>query len=201
MPRPRARQLFDLGGQWIAEEPGRPGYYRYWTDAGTGRTRRASLGTADIEVAKERLANLVLTGGTKTENSLLVAVLENYFREKTDHLASKGSARNAGGLFLDCWGELVRVGSLSEDRVKAFVSWSLTRNYAISTVARNLGVLAAALSFAKLNVQLLCSEGAILSRWPEFRPKAPRRIFEPTDLELIRLLRAPPPCQPTAVDF
>ena len=60
MPRRKARSEFELAGQWIAEEPGRPGHYRFWIDPGVGRTRRASLGTTDIEEAKARLAAAAL---------------------------------------------------------------------------------------------------------------------------------------------
>ena len=193
MPRPRARNLFELGGQWIAEEPGRPGLYRFWNDAGTGRTRRASLGTADIETAKKRLAEIVVTGASKTNDSHLAVVLENYFIDKTDHLTSKHTARNAGRLMLECWGDLAKVRSLTEERQKKFVAWSFERNHAISTISRNLGVLAAALAHAKLRADLTYNEGAILSAWPEFKPKPARKSFEPTDTELARLLSADMP--------
>jgi hypothetical protein len=59
MPRPRARELFCLDKYWIAHDPGSEHLYRFWTNEGTGRTRRATLGTADLETAKERLADFV----------------------------------------------------------------------------------------------------------------------------------------------
>ena len=34
------------------------------------------------------------------------------------------------------------------------------------------------------------SEGAILAKWPEFKPKPARKLFEPSDAELARLLAA-----------
>ncbi len=193
MPRPRARPLFELAEQWIAEEPGRPGLYRFWNDPGTGRTRRAKLGTDDLEIAKTRLAEIVLTKQVKTNDSHLLVVLENYFCDKTDHLVSRSSARNAGRLFLECWGPSFRVRALSVERQKDFVRWSIDRNHALSTISRNLGVLAAALSHAKLSVEVIYSEGSVLSQWPEFRPKPPRIIFEPTDGDLVRLLSASMP--------
>lgn len=60
MPRARARPLFELGSQWIAKESGRAGFYRFWNDAGNGRTRRASLRTADLEEAKRKLAEILI---------------------------------------------------------------------------------------------------------------------------------------------
>jgi len=146
--QPRARQLYQLDGQWIAEEPGRPGLYRFWNDPGTGRTRRARLISEDIEAAKKELAQIVLVGQIKTNDSHLLVVLENYFVDKTDYLASRQSARNAGRLFSECWGALFKVRSLTDERQKRFVEWSLERNHAISTISRNLGVLAAAVAHA-----------------------------------------------------
>jgi integrase len=193
MPRARQKALFELGGQWIAREVGKPGFYRYWHDAGTGHSRRASLGTSDPEEAKTRLAEIVVRGAVKTTVTPLSIVLEEYFLNKTDHLVSKGTARNAGRLLLECWGDLVQTGDLTEANQKKFVKWSLTKRHAISTVARNLGVLAAALEHSKLSVDVIYNEGAILAKWPEIKPKPARKIYEPTDEELARLLRAPIP--------
>ena len=193
MPRPRARPLFELGSQWIGREKGKPYFYRYWHDAGTGHSRRASLGTADIEEAKTRLAEIIVRGEVKTAKSHLSVVLEDYFINKTDHLTSSGTARNAGRLMLECWGDLIQTGDLLEAKQKKFVKWSLERDHALATIARNLGVLAAALAHAKLQIDVIYNDGAILAKWPEIKPKAPRKIYEPTDEELARMLRAPIP--------
>lgn len=192
MPRPRQKALFELGGQWIAREAGKPFLYRYWHDAETGHSRRASLGTADIEAAKTRLAEIVVRGEVKTVDSYLSVVLEDYFLNKTDHLATRGTARNAGRLLLECWGDLIRTGALTDAQQKKFVLWSLEkpRRHSLGTIARNLGVLAAALAQAKLTIGVTYTEGGILAKWPEIRPKPPRKTYEPTDEELARLLRA-----------
>lgn len=188
MPRPRARPLFELGGQWIAQEPGRIGFYRYWNDAGTGRTRRASLGTKDLERAKERLAEIVIAGAPATIDCHLTLVLENYFLERTDHLSSAKPSRHAGKLMLECWGELIKASALTEAKQKEFIEWSLEQGHAISYVARNLGVCAAAFSHAKLPADIIYNEGAILEKWPHLKPKPKRKIFEPTNEQLARLL-------------
>ncbi len=190
MPRPRRKALFELGGQWIARENGKGFLYRYWHDAGTGHSRRVSLGTADFEEAKRILAEIVVRGEVKTANSHLSVVLEDYFLNKTDHLVSAGTARNAGRLMLACWGDLVLTGDLTEAKQKKFVKHSMELGHALATIARNLGVLAAALAHAKLPIDVIYNEGAILAKWPEIKPKAPRIIYEPTDEELARLLRA-----------
>lgn len=195
MPRPRARSLFELGGQWIAEEPGRAGLYRFWNDAGTGRTRRASLGTADLEAAKTSLAEIIVKGAAKTADSHLSIVLEKYFTEKTDYQTAGDSARNAGRLMLENFGSMAKASVLGDDdQVKKFVRWSLLDlNHAVSTVSRNLGVGAAALAHSKISIDVTYNEGAILAKWPEFDPKPARVIFEPSDAELARLLAASMP--------
>jgi hypothetical protein len=41
---------------------------------------------------------------------------------------------------------------------------------------------------SKITVHIAYSEGTLLSKWPEFKPKPPRRTFEPSDTDLARLL-------------
>jgi len=89
MPRKRARPLFELGGQWIAREPGSPFYHRFWTEPGTGRTRRASLRTEDLDAATKLLAEIVVKGSPKTQNAPLSAVLLDYFESRTDRLPAR----------------------------------------------------------------------------------------------------------------
>ena len=55
-------RLFELDGQWIGQEAGSPKLYRYWYDGGSGRVRRRSLGTSNLEDAKRKLAAVVVQG-------------------------------------------------------------------------------------------------------------------------------------------
>lgn len=189
MPRPKARSLFELGGQWISTEPKRPGYYRYWNDPGTGRTRRASLGTEDLERAKEKLIEITAGKIPANVNGHLARVLEQYYWDRTDFLPSAKPARHAGKLLLECWGALIKVSALTEAKQKEFIEWSLTRGHSISYIARNLGVGAAAIAHAKLSVEIICNEGTILNKWPHLKPKPKRKVFEPSDEQLAHLLR------------
>lgn len=189
MPRARARALFELCGQWIAEEPGRLGLYRFWNDAGTGRTRRASLGTSNLEEAKRRLAEIVVRGAPATPDSHLAIIFENYFLQRTDHLPSAKPARHAGRLFLECWGDLTKASAVNDGKLKDFVNWSVKRGNSISYIARNFSTLAAAMKHAKLHREIPMKAGAILDKWPDIKPTARRKIYEPTDEELARLLR------------
>ncbi len=83
MSRPRTSVLFEISGHWIAAEPGSRNLYHFWNDTGVGRTRRASLRTADLEIAKRKLAELIVLGAPKTADAPLSVVLEKYFVERT----------------------------------------------------------------------------------------------------------------------
>ena len=193
MPRPRARPLFELGGQWISTEPGRPGYYRYWNDTGNGRTRRASLGAEDLEEAKGKLSEIIVRGAPATDRTPLSIVLERYFQDRTDFLPSAKPARHAGKLFLECWGPLVRVHVLDARKLKEFVDWSASHGHSMPYIARNFSVVAAALAHSDLKLDVPMKAGAILDKWPDLKDTPKRKLFEPTDGELARLLAQPMP--------
>lgn len=192
MPHPRKRVLFELGGQWIAAEPGRKGLYRYWTAPGTGRNRRASLGTEDLDEAKLRLAEIVLRGATPTDRTYLSVILNNYCEQHGDRTATGKQARHSARLFLKCWGETIRAGDVTEDRQRQFAEWSAAQGHAISYIARNFVVLAAALNRAHLPIDVVKSVGQIRERWG-IAGKAPRSVFIPTDDDLALLWRAKMP--------
>lgn len=189
MPRRKVRSEFEVAGQWIAREPGRNGYYRYWNDEGTGRTRRKSLRTNDLDEAKKRLAEIVTLEAPPGIDTLLSTILLRYYWDRTDFLPSAQPARHAGILLLQCWGGAVKASEITEAKQKRFVEWSLERGHSSSYVSRNLGVCAAAISHAKLPISVITNENSILSKWPHLKPKPKRRIFEPTDEQLAHLLR------------
>jgi integrase len=190
MPRPRARPIFELGGQWIAHDPGSPFLHRFWTEPDTGRTRRASLRTEDLEEAKRLLAEVVVRGAPKTNNAPLSAVLLDYFENRTDKLPSKKPARHAGRLMLACWGDTVRVAAITEAKQKEFAERAIAKGNSLSYVSRNLSVLAAALAYAKIDKKVIFGKGPMVERWA-LQPKAPRRIFIPSDDEMGKLLALP----------
>lgn len=193
MPRLRARPLFELGGQWIAREPGKPGLYRFWRDAEAGRTRRASLGTANLERAKEKLAEIVVRGAPKQLDDYVSVVLEGYFEECTDGRPSEKQTRNAGKVLLRCWGPNVRVGDLDEKKQKQFGQWCIAQGFRLSYAARNLGVLSSAIRYAKIPAQrIVTNDNTMRERWKLHDAPSERR-FIPTDKELGRLLSAEMP--------
>lgn len=57
--RPVDRGLFSYRDQWIGQEKGRTGYYRYWYDDGSGRVKRKALASIDLAEAKEELLEIL----------------------------------------------------------------------------------------------------------------------------------------------
>lgn len=193
MPRPRARNLFELGGQWIAAEPGRRGFYRFWTDAGTGRTRRASLGTTDFERAKEKLAEIVVRGAPRRADDYLSVVLESYFEDRTDGKPSEKQTRSNGKTLLLGLGAEVRVPDLTDAKQKEFAQWCLTQGWRLSHVARCLGVAATAIRHAGIPApRIVINDNVMREKWNLIDP-APLRRFIPTDEQLGRALSADMP--------
>lgn len=186
MPRPRARQLFAIGKYWIAADPGSDNLYRFHTEPGTGRTRRASLGTADLREAEHRLAEIVVRGEPKTAASALSIVLENYFMARTDNLPSKEPARHAGRLLLKHFGPTAKVSVLHESGQRAFCEAMLKRGRALSYVARTMSVLNAAMRHADLREpRIVYSEAQMRERWA-VKARARRRPYVPTDDDVAR---------------
>jgi len=190
MPRPRACPLFELGGQWIARDPGSPFLHRFWTEPGTGRTRRASLGTQDLDTAKLALAEIVLKGAPKTVDAPLSIVLLKYFEEHTDKLASAKIARGHGRKLLAFVGATARVKTLSETRQKEFVQRCLDKGHKLSYAARIMVTIAAALAHSRLSEPgIIYSEAAMTKKW-KLTAAAPNKAHIPSDEECAMILLA-----------
>jgi len=189
MPRPRARPLFELAGQWIALEHGSRSLYRFWHDAGAARTRRASLGTTDLEAAKRKLAEIVINGSPKTGSTPLSTVLLDYFVKRTDRLPSGKVARQAGRIMLRAWGNSILTSQVDEAKQREFAEWSIGQGHSLAYISRNLSVLAAALAHARIDAAVIYNENTMAAKWGlASTPK--REVFIPSDQELARFLSA-----------
>lgn len=194
MPRPRKAPIFELAGQWIGRIGGTPNLYRFWYDAGACRTCRASLGTTNLDQAKRQLAEIVVNGLPKTQDTPLSVILLSYFEQHTDKLPSKKQSRNAGRILLKCWGETIRVSAITEAKQREFVEWCLTRRYSVSYVARNLTVAKAALNSANVfpPSKIVCAESKLRELWGR-TGSPPKPAFIPTDAQMDQIMRADKP--------
>lgn len=187
MPRPRARPLFELGGQWIAHDPGSKKLYRFWTEPGTGRTRRSSLGTEHIGEAKLKLAKIVSAEAPKSRSSSLSVVLQVYFVEHTDKLPSKEVARSHGRKLLLFLGNTARVEVFTEPKQRKFVEACLEQGNKLAYVARIMTTLSAALTHSKIREpEIIYTESAMMRNW-KLTGSPRRRAYIPTDEECTTL--------------
>ena len=187
MPRPRARPLFELGGQWIAHDPGSKKLYRFWTEPGTGRTRRSSLGTEHIGEAKLKLAKIVSAEAPKSRSSSLSVVLQIYFVEHTDKLPSKEVARSHGRKLLLFLGSTARVEVFTETKQRKFVEACLEQGNKLAYVARIMTTLSAALTHSKIREpEIIYTESAMMRNW-KLTGSTRRKAYIPTDEECATL--------------
>jgi len=186
MPRPRRTPLFELGGQWINTEPGRAGFWRYWYDAGARKVRRAVLGSRELEQAKVELAAIILKARTAPAETMpLQAVMDRYHEERTDHLPSKKPARAATRVVIAHFGADTLVSDLTDDTVAAFARAEVARKASLGYISRNLSVVAAGLTHAKLP-PIPYSMAWLRKVAPA--SKVSRRIAIPTDANFKTLL-------------
>lgn len=80
------RGLFEYREQWIGQEAGRQGFYRYWYDDGSRRVKRKALSAVDLEAAKEELIE-ILGAPTPSSGSPSEVYLFDVLRHYKDHYA------------------------------------------------------------------------------------------------------------------
>lgn len=132
----------------------------------------------------------MVKGAPKSGVTPLSAVLLAYFEGHTDKLPSKDNARLAGRTMLACWGPTVRVDlAIAETKLREFAEWSVAKGHSLGYISRNLSVLAAACSYAKIRHEIAFKESTIQQRWA-LQTKARRKAFVPSDDELARFLSA-----------
>ena len=99
----RSEELYRLGEYWIAGRNGSDKLYRYWYDEQRKVTRRASLGTASLEDAKEKLTTWFIAQktprNTELDDILLSEVLLRYY----ENHASKQKSFDQSRTHLTYW--------------------------------------------------------------------------------------------------
>jgi len=143
-------ERFSLAGYWLNREPKSPNWQRCWYDPATGKVRRRSLATRDLEEAKARLAAFVLENPEKPvdapEETLLIVVLKAYWEGHSDLKAQPADARRAGALLLDCLGNDARLSDLTRARQEAFMRWLVKKHkHSVATISKHFSFINAAL--------------------------------------------------------
>jgi integrase len=188
MSRRKTNKVFEYRGWWVERVPNSPFWYGAIYDAASGRVRRKSLGTDDLDAAKEALIRLAQVDGPKTEDSYLAAVLASYYRKVSDAKPSADMARHAGRHILSFWGETARVSDLTEERQQEFWIWSRDQGHKPATTTRILTVLSAALRHGVKGTapRVITSNKKVADH--QGVPEPEPRDWIPTDDQLARFL-------------
>jgi integrase len=128
--------LFEYRDQWIGQEPGRPGYYRYWYDDGSRRVKRKALLAIDLSGAKEELIDILASAGISSKDPsqvYLIDALAHYLEHYATPAGYKqmAAARRAGQLIMTAMHSLLpnpRVSDLTLIRQQLCWSYLSTKH-------------------------------------------------------------------------
>jgi integrase len=141
-------EQFRIGKWFLDKRPNSANWCVCWFDPETRQTRRASLGTADLQVAKIRLAEHVTKHETlknvNPDEVPLEAILIRYWEEHGNHIPSAEQARYALAKWSDHFCGAT-VAELTPQRQETFVAVLRAKGYQPSYISRILSVGRAAL--------------------------------------------------------
>lgn len=109
----RSESPFEYRGQWIGQEPGRAGWYRYWYDDRRRKTARRALQAETLERAKDELVE-ILGAAPAPARAASQVLLSDVLNHYTDHKYPQ--ATRAAQLVLLAMEEIVKypkVGDLT----------------------------------------------------------------------------------------
>lgn len=143
-----AKREFQLGDWWVGQKPGSPAWHRCRFDKRTGQTSRFSLGTTDLQQAKDILTEWWIANTLKKERDaadvLLEEVLLAYYHQHAKNLPSgrriKSSMANITGFFE---GKTVKQ-ACQAGQIDDFVKAMLAKGFARTYVNNLLGIIKAA---------------------------------------------------------
>lgn len=143
------RREFQLGDYYLGQRDNSPAIYRCWVEK--GRTKRASLGTANWEEAKEALttwyyANRVLGEDNVSPAKMPLAdVILDYWNHQGSKLRSAETLKIHLRYWNDFWGDASVSDVRSVSRQEEFQTWLLAKGLKDNSVNRALEVGRAAI--------------------------------------------------------
>ncbi len=148
---PRYERIFQIEQYWLDKRPNSEMWCRCWFENRGRQTRRASLGTNDLQEAKLRLAQWVVQNrelhNERPQHTPLETILVRYYNEHASKLPSAEQARFALAKWSDFFGADV-ISDLTPQRQEAFVAHLRTAGASDGYVSRVLSVGRAALNRA-----------------------------------------------------
>ncbi len=182
MPRRQGERLGEIGGCWLSKRQNSPAWCRTWFDRSSRQTRRASLGTADIQQAKLKLAVWAVGHGTlpecRPDSVPLEAVLIRYYLQHACARRSGKQARYALRRWSDFFPAAV-VAEITPIRLRAFVEDMRHEGLSNGSIRRTLAIGRAALNRAHRLGEFTTVPYVDLSLAPEPEPR--ERILTPDE--------------------
>jgi len=158
MSKKSEERIFQLGEYWLSKRPNSPQWCRTWFDAETRQTRRASIGTDDLEAAKEALAAwFTLNGRRDREDArsvVLATVCARYQDKQGQHVRSAGIQRRNLTIILEALPPGITVGEFTLERQMEATRKLRGMGYADGTIKRAMGAVKAAVNFAWKNGEI-----------------------------------------------
>lgn len=191
------RGKWEYKGHWLDNNvTGSNRYYVLWypsqQDRRAGRPRRKTLGTDEIEDAKERLVEFVMRKHTGADDSKIIAVVEKYVEEVADTLGQPKAPKQALRHMKHALEGTECISDLTKEfqRDCLMKRWREDFGHSAATISRTLSVLKSAITHCGI-------EGAPQIQHPERQVCKLLRIkpnnkekWIPSDDELARFLDA-----------
>ncbi|WP_442577887.1 tyrosine-type recombinase/integrase [Mesorhizobium sp. ASY16-5R] len=140
------KRAFQIGDYWLDRRKGRPGWYRFGYDAATRQTRKVSMDTDDLEVAKGKLLDWYSAERLRTSQHLSSeeVTLRDIWKEYEANHVPKLRSRQAVSIllryWLDFWGDATVADVRSIPRQEEFVAWLFAKGLANNSCNRALEV-------------------------------------------------------------
>lgn len=152
MPRYEKGRDYQVGDYWLSKRGNSPAWCRTWFDPNTRQTCRVSLGTTDIEQAKQALTDWFVVN-QRRERELpagvsLAEVVARYWEHHGQHVASSQRTRIALNYWLDFFGDATVAELSSVPSQERFHQWLLDKGMKAASVKRTLTAGRAAVNYA-----------------------------------------------------
>ena len=158
MRRPYDERIGQIGDYWLSQRPNSTAWCRTWFDGTSRQTRRASLGTDDLEAACIALARWVTLHGhraaQKPSETLMGDVFARYMEKHGQHTVGAGVQRRNLFLALERMQEGLTFSEFTLDAQFALTRRMEADGYQPGTVKRVVGAVKAAVQWAWKNGEL-----------------------------------------------
>lgn len=119
-------RIGEIGDYWLSKRPGSDQWCRTWYDGPTRQTKRASLGTADLQEGKLKLwdwfSRYGKVGLQEAQETMLEGVLVRYWQQHGEKLASSEMTQIALGYWSDFFAGAT-VAEVTASRQREFIEW------------------------------------------------------------------------------